>query len=274
MGPLIHLSGANGPRVLGISSTARVSEAISGDSWLLPRGRHRITQLIRASLPVTPPALLPDVPDVFLWRNSPASKPGQFVASKTWETLYPATVSVPWHKTIWFKTRIPKHAFLSWVAILNRLPTKDRLQQWGLNISPTCLLCDVSDESRDHIFFACPYSQEVWTTFFTAPVFSPPSGFEAIIAWLPSAAGNPQLKDICCFLVQAILYVMWRERNLRLHTSTSKPSFTLVREVKVLMKAKLLGLDRLKSFSRVRILQQSSTRPATYLYLWFHHFDR
>ena len=64
-----------------------------------------------------------------------ASEPGQFAASKTWETLYPAPPAVPWHKTIWFKTRIPKHAFLSWVAILNRLPTKDRLQQWGMNVS-------------------------------------------------------------------------------------------------------------------------------------------
>ena len=187
--------------------------------------------------------------------------------------MYPAPPAVPWHKTIWFKTRIPKHAFLSWVAILNRLPTKDRLQQWGMNVSPSCLLCNASDENRDHIFFACPYSQEVWTEFFSAPAFSPPADFEGIISWLPSAAGNSKVKDICYLLVQAILYVLWKERNLRLHTSTSKPSHILVKEVKVLIKAKLFGLDRTRSSSRPQRLQHSAAHLETYLLLWFRHFD-
>ncbi|CAN7002699.1 unnamed protein product [Brassica rapa subsp. trilocularis] len=28
---------------------------------------------------------------------------------------------------------IPKHAFRTWLIILNRLPTRDRLREWGLD---------------------------------------------------------------------------------------------------------------------------------------------
>ncbi|XP_056841784.1 uncharacterized protein LOC130494947 [Raphanus sativus] len=111
LGPLSTVAGPDGPRVLGISSTARVSEVISGDSWLLPRGRHPIIQLIKACLPANPPDLSSDLPDAFLWRNNPNTVPGRFSASKTWETLHPSPPTVPWHKTIWFKTRIPSMPF-------------------------------------------------------------------------------------------------------------------------------------------------------------------
>lgn len=47
LGPLIEIAGANGPRVCGIRSMAVVSQAISGDHWALPLGRHPILILLR-----------------------------------------------------------------------------------------------------------------------------------------------------------------------------------------------------------------------------------
>lgn len=270
---MINISGANGPRVLGISSLSTVSESISGDSWLLPRGRHRITQIIRACLPPNPPTLDPTSHDIFLWRNSPDLEPSQFNASKTWATLNPAPPSVPWHKVIWPKVRIPKHAFLAWVAILNRLPTRDRLCQWGLNVPSSCLLCGNADENRDHIFFRCPFSQEVWVSFFNTTSFTPPTDFEATVGWLPTSSSNAKVKSICTLLVQAVLYVLWKERNLRLHTSTNRPSQLLAKEIKVLVKAKLIGLDRNFLLSSARRSLGSTSGNETYLHLWFGHFD-
>ncbi|KAG2260728.1 hypothetical protein Bca52824_080022 [Brassica carinata] len=255
------------------SFMATVSETISGDSWSLPRGRHRIIQLIRACLPPTPPVLLASETDKFLWRNSPDTEPGQFVASRTWETLNPAPPPVTWHKSIWFKSRIPKHAFLAWVTILNRLPTRDRLLQWGSNVSASCLLCDVADESRDHLFFSCSFSHEIWNAFFSHSTFNPPTLFEAVISWLSSSSSNRKVKAICNLLVQALVYAIWKERNLRLHTSKTRPPHIIIKEVKGLIKAKLIGLDRaaLKQVSQ-RPHQLSST-PESYLQLWFRHFD-
>lgn len=59
---------------------------------------------------------------------------------------------------------MPKHAFICWLTIMNRLPTKDRLLKWGLNVDVMCLLCGAAEESRDHVFFSCPFAKEfvVW----------------------------------------------------------------------------------------------------------------
>lgn len=273
LGPLIDLAGANGPQVLGLNTFATVSEAVSGDSWTLPRGRHGIIQLIRACLPTSPPVLTPETPDVFLWKNSQDSEPGKFKASKTWETLNPAPPPVPWHNVVWFKARIPKHAFLSWVTVLNRLPTRDRLRNWGMNVVSTCLLCGVSDEDRDHLFFTCSYSRELWTFFFSNSTLNPPAVFEAIIGWLPSSSSNAKVKTICHLLVQALVYIVWKERNMRLHTSASKPPLALFKEVKGVMKAKLFGMDRAVSSTGLLRAQPPSTQSESYLQLWFRYFD-
>lgn len=39
------------------------------------------------------------------------------------------------------KYRTLKHAFLTWIKVRNRSPTKNRLRNWGLNVSSKCLLC-------------------------------------------------------------------------------------------------------------------------------------
>ncbi|CAN7125990.1 unnamed protein product, partial [Brassica rapa subsp. narinosa] len=37
------------------------------------------------------------------------------------------------------------------------------LNGWGLNVDPICLLCNVDQESRNHLFFECGYSASVWS---------------------------------------------------------------------------------------------------------------
>lgn len=64
-----------------------------------------------------------------------------------------------------------------------------------------------------------------------------------------------------------------KRKNSRLHTSASKPSHLLIKEVKVLLKAKLIGLDRTVPTSRAQRAQKITTRSETYLQLWFLHFD-
>lgn len=39
----------------------------------------------------------------------------------------------------WFKSRIPKHAFILWVMMRNKLTKKDCLRNWGLSVPSDCL---------------------------------------------------------------------------------------------------------------------------------------
>lgn len=83
LGPLIEITGENGPQVTGISLSSVVSQTILEGEWILPRGRHRIIQLLHACLPVLPPTLVHGANDYFLWRTSADAPPGQFSAAKT-----------------------------------------------------------------------------------------------------------------------------------------------------------------------------------------------
>lgn len=74
---------------------------------------------------------------------------------------------LPWTKAVWIKGGIPKHSFFVWLVTLNRCPTRGRLRSWGLQTDASCLLCAGSDESRDHIYFLCPYAFEIWLVLAT-----------------------------------------------------------------------------------------------------------
>lgn len=76
-------TGPTGPMVTGISLLSTVSDAFSGSSWALPRGRHSITRMLRDALADFPPPIGSNQPDTFLWRNGLNDVPGVFSSSKT-----------------------------------------------------------------------------------------------------------------------------------------------------------------------------------------------
>ena len=62
---------------------------------------------------------------------------------------------------------VPKHAVISWMATLNRLPTKDGMKKWGIEVDEECILCKEGKESRDHMFFTCRFSKSIWKRVIT-----------------------------------------------------------------------------------------------------------
>ena len=66
----------------------------------------------------------------------------------------------------------------------------ERLKSWGLMISPTCMLCNVHDETRDHMFFTCDYSKSIWTHFTSKANLSPLSQYMACLLWTHNVTPN------------------------------------------------------------------------------------
>ena len=69
---------------------------------------------------------------------------------------------VGWNRLIWAAFVVPKHAIIVWMAILNRLPTKDRIKSWLLEVDGMCVPCRSAEETRDHLFYGCTFSQQIW----------------------------------------------------------------------------------------------------------------
>ncbi|XP_050207788.1 uncharacterized protein LOC126657180 [Mercurialis annua] len=66
-----------------------------------------------------------------------------------------------WHSIVWFAGQIPRHSFITWMALLGRLNTKDRIMKWGVVSNSTCSLCNQQNEDIEHLFFACRFSS-IW----------------------------------------------------------------------------------------------------------------
>lgn len=49
----------------------------------------------------------------------------------------------------------PKSRYTLWLILQNNLMTTYRLQTRGIDVEPTCKLCQKEQETRDHIFVKC-----------------------------------------------------------------------------------------------------------------------
>lgn len=268
LGPLLDIAGDNGPRVTGLPRNASVSDAIQDNEWWITRSRSRnsIIQLIKVCLPspsvVNTDPLADD--DCFLWKIGDSQASNVFSASKTWRHLNPTGPKVGWYDAIWFKGRIPKHAFISWVNVRHRLHTRDRLIRWGLNVPSTCLLCNSFDESRQHLFFDCPFAANIWSFFTSKAQVTPHSIFDDLVIWLKSPCRDKNIATILRIAFQASVYVIWKERNSRLHLASSRTSAALLVDLTNLIRCRLDPLSR----------EQRVTPPnVTILAAWFGTFQ-
>lgn len=66
-----------------------------------------------------------------------------------------------WDKVIWARASIPRHAFISWVYVQHRLPTKMRITRFVRRYDLQCLLCNTAAKDDTHLFMDCPFATKV-----------------------------------------------------------------------------------------------------------------
>lgn len=160
MGQLSELLGDRGIIDLGISRESTVEEAFSRQ---LPRRRPRsdILQEVEKQIVIYKDKRREDMQDTDLWRRKSGFK-NRFSNHETWLLSRQERAEVDWAKGVWFTHSTPKFSFVTWLAMLNRLSTLDRVATWNRGIDTTCVLCKTAAEKRDHLFFQCSYSTMIW----------------------------------------------------------------------------------------------------------------
>lgn len=82
--------------------------------------------------------------------------------SSAYRILFTEQYSIPGAKEL-SKTRAPRKAkFFTWLALLGRCWTSDRLQRHNMHNNEACALCSQSPETLKHLMFGCVYSREIW----------------------------------------------------------------------------------------------------------------
>ncbi|CAB78214.1 putative protein [Arabidopsis thaliana] len=226
LGRLIDSAGDRGAIDLGINKHATVVEAWGNRR----RRRHRTNFLNR----VEERLILSwnsrnQAEDRALWKGKENRFRSIFSTKDTWNHIRTVSNKVAWYKGVWFAQAIPKHAFCMWLAVHNRLSTGDRMTLWNMGVDATCILCNKALESRDHLFFSCPFATEIWeplaktiynTCFYT--------DWQTIINnvsrnWPDRIAGF-----LARCILQVTIYTLWRERNERKHGASPNSSSRLI----------------------------------------------
>ncbi|XP_038998866.1 uncharacterized protein LOC120124224 [Hibiscus syriacus] len=158
-----------------------------------------------------------------------------------WDNIRDCKAKVNWHRLIWFPAHIPKFSLVSWMVILDRLPTKDRLVRFGLDIDNVCGLCGSGIESRDHLFAECPFAKEVWGIVLIAyDIRYDLNSWGDIFNWLIVKLKGKSIKvRIMKLAWTGLLYFVWEERNHRLFRGLTRSVDIVVNSIKEVVRAKL-----------------------------------
>ena len=93
------------------------------------------------------------------WRGSPN---GKYTISVGYKWLMDPMENTPFSQNYLCRYNVLRHALCLWRLTLRRIPANDRLIKMGLSLrSAHCELCHCKQETHQHVFFECSYSQSV-----------------------------------------------------------------------------------------------------------------
>lgn len=243
LGRLIELTGDGGCIALGIPINSTVERAIQ----LYKMRLHRLPvfrQIEQEVLKLRNQGLN-TLEDVCLWKQENGNFKMGFSTSHTWNITRSSSPKVGWSRGIWIAEITPKFAFITWLAMHNRLATGDRVLRWNPQAITTCWLCKVETETRDHMLFECSYSKEVWKG-----IIGNLAGNGNGYSWVQvtQVVVNGLQERIPTFLLrysfQAVVYALWHERNVRRVGESSQPASCLIARIDKLVRNRITSLRK------------------------------
>ena len=137
---------------------------------------------------------------------------------------------------------------MSWMAVRNRLPTKDRLREWGILMDSRCVLCQSTEETRDHLFFGCPYPQGIWRKILKlCNLDRRVMSWENELRWAEKRAkGRAMISLLLRVAWSAFIYNIWQERNTRIFAHAEKTEEQILNYIRETVRCRLTKLRNVK----------------------------
>ncbi|XP_039022993.1 uncharacterized protein LOC120155527 [Hibiscus syriacus] len=179
----------------------------------------------------------------------PILNAGITTAKGIWEEVRHKHDKVSWQKLIWFPLHIPKLSVITWLAILDRLPTRERLLRTGLTTVGYCLFYNDALETRNHLFADCIVVTSLWNGILNLSHLSVPHmSWEVKLAWASSTwKGKSLLTSIMKIAWCAFIYKVWEERNRRIFQGKFRTVEDLLGSIK-----EIVGLQHMnRDFNRL-----------------------
>ncbi|XP_074313926.1 uncharacterized protein LOC141649128 [Silene latifolia] len=166
------------------------------------------------------------------WDNIPGKT---YTITKGYEYLRNKNEQVTWSSLVWNQMTIPKHSFIAWIYFHKGLNTNEKLKSFGLDIDTTCLVCGDGNESLEHLFFSCKYSQRIINKVEQWMGVTLPR--DEVIAWRNNIPGSQVKKDTINGIINALIYSIWSQRNRSKHEAhiinPEKVASEIIKEMKI-----------------------------------------
>lgn len=250
-GDLANYLSATKTSHLGIPWKASLASRYVDGAWNFPPARSE-NQVNLATYLTT--LELQDQEDEYEWRVGNNSS-GNYSTRLVYEELMGSLPKKDWFTAVWIKRGIPRQSFLTWLFVLNRCPTRDRLISWGLQTPPNCLLCNSGMESRDHLLFNCSYSFAVWKEAAARCSYAATSDWNLTLSHMQNLPPRRHSTQLLLWSWQASIYHLWTERNSRLHRNSFRSQDSVINQIDLQIRNKISSLRSAQPILSSTLLQ-------------------
>ncbi|XP_062114026.1 uncharacterized protein LOC133825043 [Humulus lupulus] len=141
-----------------------------------------------------------------------AGSQGRFKIGQLYASFIHQT-PVKYQQFVWSRMSVPKHRFITWQAVNSKLLTRDHLLRVFMLLDSTlCPVYEQVDESHNHLFFDCYFSQQVVHHFQVWINCIWPLCFSDWTRWIKDMRKGVRA-SIVAAVFSATVYYLWHNRN-------------------------------------------------------------
>ena len=151
---------------------------------------------------------------------------------------------------VWNPMNVPKHSFILWLVLKQRIMTKERASRFIQLDNIDCSLCKDEAETTQHLFFQCQIVQEWlkeikywlgWRTHKTE--------LHDLLLWIQRKKATKFRRRIWLTAVAALVYAVWYQRNRVVWRKEEMQKSEVCKRVKhdVKNRIKVLGTNKISA---------------------------
>nr|XP_009781619.1 PREDICTED: uncharacterized protein LOC104230493 [Nicotiana sylvestris] len=121
---------------------------------------------------------------------------------------------------------------LTW-QLIGGLSTRERLASWGVTDTLVCPLCNVANETIDHLFFSCVYSSGIWNILLQWQGLTRKTmSWQHEMAWMEvNERGRSARAEVSRMAIAGCVYHIWQERNMRIFQNKQRQEEQVIRQI-------------------------------------------
>lgn len=123
---------------------------------------------------------------------------------------------------------------MTWLARRDALSTRRKLLCWGFQGDVKCVFCRHVTKDRDHLFFSCGFSFQIWKHVIElCCVLNPPISWNDVVSLGFQKWRSKTTKAYLCRLVfGSTIYNIWRNRNTLKHENNPWSQEKVLKQIK------------------------------------------